>query len=293
MIQYSIQSRRAVARLFQPYNDIDVFVEDSTYVGVYEKFINRILSGRAKVTKVIPLGSKSTVVQAAHLDVDPAGRKRIYIVDGDLDLIAWYRQRAAPRLYRLRVYSLENLFFQPDAMSKYCAFASPGLAEGACSRSVNTVDLVASVELLVPYITLLAIAHRLGIRNGMTALNPPSVSQTVGHQSTSPDVAKMRLRCKEIIGFIISEVGVTRYRLAKQAVQSNLATKKIADHRIIPGKPFGLAYLNGRIQAAGGVALSQKMIVSYLAEHSSIKSDKQFVRRLRRLVGPDISNPST
>ena len=66
MIALSLKSRRAYGVLYRAYNDIDIYVEDSIYLGVYERIVNRILGGKAKISKVIPLGPRNIVVAASE-----------------------------------------------------------------------------------------------------------------------------------------------------------------------------------------------------------------------------------
>ena len=72
MITYSVKSRMAVGRLMRPYNDLDIYVEDSSYIGVYERMINNALNGLGSVSRVIPLGPSERVIEAAKDDMAKA-----------------------------------------------------------------------------------------------------------------------------------------------------------------------------------------------------------------------------
>ena len=199
MIALSLRSRKAYARLYTFYNDVDIYVEDSTYVGVYERIANHAFGGRARVTKVIPLGKKSDVEAAAYADQGVGTRRRLYITDGDLDQLAFPRQKAAPHLYRLRVYSLENLVCEEASIEKLCIYSLPKLSSSAAVASVDlpiTYDF--SAEVLSGYIILLAIAKRFKLRKGVYAINPPSVSHQVNGKNVRADVAKIRQRLRAL-----------------------------------------------------------------------------------------------
>ncbi len=284
MIEYPERSRRAIARLFSRYNDVDIYVEDKSYVGVYERLFQRALRGRVNITKVIPLGPKSVVLDEASKDLSPNGKPRLYIVDGDLDLIAFGRQKSYPHLYRLNVYSLENVLMEQSALIQYCAFAAPGHSSGACAGAVQPEKLLEDLSTLVPYVILLAIARRLALSGSVYAINPPSVTQTVRGRHIGPDERKVYSRKREIIKSIINEVGIQKYRLAKQAVLNTVEKRRLGDHRIVPAKNFGMMYFNERVIAAGGTGLNQKIVASYLAENAEMKFDKRLVARIKKVA---------
>lgn len=273
----------AYSRLYQQYNDIDVFVEDSTYAGVYESIINRILAGRAKVTRVTPLGPKSEVEKFAREDRSVHIRPRLYIVDGDLDLISQGRKEKIENLYRLNVYSVENLVLDLDALKKYCRFSCPGVDEASCHARCDVDSLFREMEdNLVPYIVALAIARRLQLSNRVSAINPPSVSNVVGGKRVGPSKDLVRRRLREIIKEACDVHGLKKYRDAKRLVVSKVLRNKHTAISISPGKLFALSYLNERVANAGGMTLPQKAIVSYLAEHASLKIDNGLRAALAR-----------
>ncbi|WP_454796926.1 DUF4435 domain-containing protein [Novosphingobium lindaniclasticum] len=273
------------ARLFSAYNDIDVFVEDSTYVGVYERIINSVLAGKAKVTRVTPLGPRSEVERHAENDTGTHRRPRLYIVDGDLDLMAFSRQKKINRLHRLQVYSLENLLFEQHALEEYCRFASPGLANGACLSAVDVNGLVRELnETLLPYLVALAVARRLGLRGSVFALNAPSVARQINNRNIGPCRTKVRQRTREIISAIVSSCGRQKYKRERNLVWKNISRKSISGACAAPGKVFGLAYFNQRIGAAGGMELNQRAIASYLAQHCRLQNDQALASALRKAI---------
>jgi hypothetical protein len=285
VIEYSPRSRRAYGRLLRNYNDIDVYVEDSSLKGLYERVVNRALDGRARVTRVIPLGPKADVLAAAASDVAAGGRKRLYVVDGDLDLIAWWRQKTPSRVYRLRVYCIENLLFEDGPVRKYCAFACPQHSEEDLSRLVATHELAEDVDrYLSIYFLALGIARRLGLRGGVYSLNPPSVTKLRNGHNVGVDPRKIRRRIVDIVRAIRKAVGHSRYQEAKKAVLRNVSRKRLRPVQYVSGKDFLLYYLNGRVVASGGRGLDRATTASYLADYCGLTQDRALVRRLRRVA---------
>lgn len=284
MISYSKSSRLAIAKLMAPYNDIDIYVEDVTYVGIYEKIINRALRGQSRVQKVIPLGAKQDVLEAAFNDNESGGRPRLYIVDGDLDLIAHLRQRRATHLHRLKVYSLENLLFEERALEAYCTFACPGMSADQAGRAIDLPLVVKELELKASwYFVALAIARRLDLRDGVFAIDIKSIFATTGGRFTHVDEKKLGARLKAIVRRIRELASARDYRVAKAEILSGIQRRSLRGIDFVAGKSM-LWYLNERAGHAKGQSLSQAVIASYLADHCTLARDTVLARRLRRVA---------
>ena len=131
VIAYSADAEQARAYLLRAYNDIDIFVEDTTCQNMYARLLNRMLEPKGKrIGQVFPLHSRENVIEYCRADPNPRGRPRLYIIDADQDLILG---RPAPRLknlYRLKVYCSENLLLSEHAIvtiATECMETLPGM----------------------------------------------------------------------------------------------------------------------------------------------------------------------
>src|SRR5687767_2319829 len=115
MITYHRRALKALAFLFRPYNDIDVYVEDKVIRNVYEVILTRLLANRARVTRIFSLGGRTEVIEAARRAATGGNRCELYLIDGDLDLLKGVSAPEITGLYRLNVYCAENLVLCPDA----------------------------------------------------------------------------------------------------------------------------------------------------------------------------------
>ena len=284
MISYSKRSRLAIANLMAPYNDIDVYVEDVTYVGLYERIINRALRGRAKVQKVIPLGAKQDVLTAAFNDNEAGGRPRLYIVDGDLDLIANLRHRRAAHLHRLKVYSVENLLFEERALDAYCAFACPGMSAEQAARAIDLELILEELEQKASwYFVALAIARRLDLRDNAFSIDIKSIFALEDGKYTRVDAVKLKARLRAMVRRAQELSSPREYRAAKADILAGIARRSLKGIDYVAGKSM-LWYLNERAGHAKGQSLNQRIIASYLAEHCSLARDTALARRLRRVA---------
>jgi len=286
MIRYSKRAMKAYAHLYRPYNDFDVYVEDSSYVGVYERIINRALKGAARVSRVIPLGPKEEVLEAASNDNDD-GRKKLYIVDSDLDLISKPRIQRISNVHRLSVYSLENLVFEKDAVDQYLIFSQPSKESTRCIQAYDYASYEEGLERsLGLYIAALGAAWRLNLRGPAFAMDPRGLSEVLNGHSVGPDKRALRRKTASVIRAIKSQSSDAEYKQSKRVVLDIIKKRNFSANRYVPGKKFLIAYLNGMVVKSGGDAHRQQAIISYLAERCTLSFDKKLARRLRSLARP-------
>jgi hypothetical protein len=109
MIKYSPRAARAIGLLKSFYNDIEIFVEDNASPNMHLFICRAVLGGRVKLTSVNPLGGRDAVLDACRRDQAVRPGKRLYVIDGDLDLIMGRSKPRLKHLYRFRAYCVENL----------------------------------------------------------------------------------------------------------------------------------------------------------------------------------------
>ena len=96
-----------ISLFFKSKNDIDIFIEDSNDEEFYKALFNRLLCN-SKIAKIISCRCKTELVKACESDQIDRKRKRIYIVDGDLDLIFNNNRNDLKYFYSLDKYCIEN-----------------------------------------------------------------------------------------------------------------------------------------------------------------------------------------
>jgi hypothetical protein len=117
-LSWSTKGKHAKALFYSNFNDIDIYVED-TAIGVkklYKEIYTRVFAGTCRIETVFPLGDKPTVIQECVKNQNEGGRPRIYIVDGDLDLLTDSNPKELKRFYVLKRYSIENYLVDETAI---------------------------------------------------------------------------------------------------------------------------------------------------------------------------------
>lgn len=104
-----------ISLFFKSKNDIDIFIEDTNDEEFYKALFNRLV-GNSKITKIFSCRCKTELVKACENDQVDRNRKRIYIADGDLDLIFSNNRKDLKYFYSLEKYCIENYLIDEDAI---------------------------------------------------------------------------------------------------------------------------------------------------------------------------------
>ncbi|QNH00394.1 DUF4435 domain-containing protein [Pseudomonas sediminis] len=114
MLKWPARAVGAVVKLFEPLQDIDVYVEDVEDEVFYTSLLKNAAQDRLRISRVFALGNRLKVIRAAQ-EYSPSGRRSLFIIDGDLE---WVKDIGGPRLpwlYRLNAYCIENLILRERA----------------------------------------------------------------------------------------------------------------------------------------------------------------------------------
>ncbi|MBU2844414.1 DUF4435 domain-containing protein [Acidithiobacillus ferriphilus] len=112
----SVSGKKAKSVFFRKFNDIDIYVEDTACGSkkFYEILLQRVFD-YCRVKNVFPIGCKQSVLAQCISDQNPGGRKRLYIVDGDLELLTNSNPSGYSRLVVLDSYCIENYLVDENA----------------------------------------------------------------------------------------------------------------------------------------------------------------------------------
>ncbi len=110
--KWSTKARAALAYLYRPLQDVDVYVEDLHDTVFYTELMNRIAPSNVRIARVFESGNRGKVVSAA-LNHNFADRRALFLVDGDFE---WVRDEPSPPfVHRLDAYCIENLLLREEA----------------------------------------------------------------------------------------------------------------------------------------------------------------------------------
>lgn len=284
MIAYSPDAEPARAYLLKAFNDIDVFVEDTTCQNMYIRLINRILAGRARINQVFPLGGRDNVVAKCREDQGLRPRRRLYLIDADQDLMLG---RPAPRLkhfYRLSVYCSENLLLSEHAVVTLATEGRTNTAwpEMAISLALRPL-LDRAVTTLVPLFVLYGIVLELGL--GLETINY-SVHRLLEDPADPFTLSErlVRVRILSIIRQIRAHVSARKYRSIRNSILRRIRRNVRHDSVYISGKTYLLPLTHLQLKRVAGLNDSFDRLKVRLAQHCELTIDRGLHRALRNAV---------
>lgn len=138
MLERGLEARFAKSVFYEHVNDIDVFVEDASTET--RKLFAKLLSsnlGSFRVDCVFPVGARIDVLTKCGADQGQGGRRRVYVIDADMDLCRGIEAQGLRRLYRLPRYCVENFLIDEVAASKVVARNSEELDDDDALRQLD------------------------------------------------------------------------------------------------------------------------------------------------------------
>lgn len=282
MISYSLTAKRALAYFFRPFNDLDVFVEDTSCRNLYETLINRILEGNAKVSRVFQLGGRDQVLDACkHDQNNNDSRRRLYLIDGDLDLLLGREAPNLSLLYRLNVYSCENLVLCINAVHQVSYEHISNQPMSFVKGQVAYTSFMNSIENdLLELFTIYATAHDLDkevktasfhvFRMCDTADGPPRLDKDRLAQRI--DHIKSRLQYNFTNEQIEHKIKEIRERITQ---------KKFTAMKVVSGKSYIVPLLWAHLKRTVRYKGSQDTLLVQLATHCRLDVDRHLSSAIR------------
>ncbi len=250
MLKWPDRAKSALRKLFEPLQEIDVYVEDTNDEAFYRCLLNSAANGTVKVSRVFSLGGRSAVVDAA-IAHDQKTRRALFIIDGDLP---WVQGKPVPSIVGLHchdAYCIENLILCEKALVLILSQEAVITEEEAAYRLAfdNWVDAIEAplVDLFSAFATVNAVDPTV-----------PTVSQKVGVMCT-------RHSSTGITTLDISKVNRARDKALKAAVAIADEATVTATHRqtlsrlkglpqplrAVSGKDFVLPLVDFHLQSLG------------------------------------------
>ena len=279
MIAYSADAEPARAYLLRGQNDIDIFVEDATCQNMYVRLFNRILSAEdKKIAHVFPLHGRKNVLDECARVQALTGRRRLFLIDGDLDLILGTPTPALNHLYRLQVYCSENLLLSESAAINIATEyqIDSRWHDLAVQLSIRTL-MERSVRILFPLFLVYAAATTLGV----SIVTTDYPVQRLLEDKTDPfklSATLVRRRMAEVISAICASSSRGQYRRTRSSIASRLSPDKALHSALISGKRYLLPLLHLQLTKVARMNESQERLKVRLAQYCELDIDPGLTR---------------
>lgn len=274
MIAYSAEAEPARAYLLRNYNDIDIFVEDATCGNMYVRLFNRMLEPHGKrITHVFPLHGRQNVLTKCAADQGARPRRRLYLIDGDADLILQIPLAPLNHLYRLNVYCAENLLLSEHALvtiATECDVDTPW-HQVALDLSIRPL-MERSVRVLLPLFVVYAVVQHFSLTI-QTSDYPIQRFLEDHNDPASLCPKRVRSRVIAVVQQICSEASRASYREVRNAVVERLAGTAGDRSAFISGKSYLLPLLHLQLKKIARFQESQERLKVRLAGHCELDID--------------------
>lgn len=249
MIKWPERAKAAIRKLFEPLQDIDVYVEDTNDEAFYKTLLNAVSDGKIKVARVFALGGKTKVVDAAQHH-DQGSRRALFVVDGDFD---WVLGVPAPNivgLHQHNAYCIENLLVCERALCTILSQEAVVTAEEAI-RLLNFRGWIRSVqEPLLELFAAFATAKELAAEHKTVAQGSGSVCTRQPGGCTVLDRKKVKRAISDALAASEAEAG--EHRTISTYRQTLLRLKALPfPLHAVSGKDFLLPLLDFWLQSHG------------------------------------------
>lgn len=250
MLRYKEFIIPTISLFFKSKNDVDVFIEDSNDEEFYKALLHRLTDGK-RIKKIISCKCKTELIKACEADQTDRERKRIYLTDGDLDLILDANRKDLKYLHVLEKYCIENFLVEEEGLLEIL-HSNIVLDKSTISKQLTLNNYLRSIsnplnELFLHYaITHL---HKMGIK---------TVSNSVGsfckqHKSlTVLDVEKVEQKIKELRDEIILKIGEDDYNEIIYDLRQKWPSNNETLLTIVSAKDYVLPLLTFRFKKLKG-----------------------------------------
>jgi hypothetical protein len=284
VVKYSPNAARALAFLKRHYNDVDIFIEDMTCHNMALFVFRNILGPSIKLRSVNQLGGRTEIIKACALDQANDGRKKLYIIDGDLDLLTGAPKPRLKHLYRLRAYCFENLVISDKAVLELASESDSNTPPYILATKIDHPKWISTTtNALLSLFVLYAVARKLCPSLITIGFN---VHQMCDHKRGGPILsgAKVRARMRALFREMLSSKTLLVLRAARRQVAVNAQQYSRADC-LVSGKDYLCPLLRAHLKLKANFRGNVEDLKVRLARHYDPRNEEFLARRLRAIAG--------
>lgn len=294
MLRFGIDSLKSISKFFSYRNDIDIYTEDKeTDKEFYKALFKNLLGEKIIINDITPLGCKANVINAYKNQNKNDGRKKIFIVDGDLELINKNNIVSEKNLVVLDSYCIENYLIEENGIINLLYYSSGTESLENIKNKLNYDKWLSyNATTLTTLFINFAILRKLG---GGPVLQNAHQFLTLNKKQTILDKIKVKKYTNTIYNEIITLLttnGLTNSEANKlyleeyDSIISNWKYNNETYLRIVSAKNYTLPLLQFRINHCinKGKSLIQKSSLKlFLASNSKLDRLNFLRERIKRV----------
>ncbi len=250
MIKWPERAKAALTKLFEPLQDIDIYIEDTNDEAFYRALLNSVCAGKVDIARVFALGGRCAVIKAAKQH-DFSRRRALFLIDGDLH---WVRGIPSPNvkgLHQHSAYCIENLLLCEKALALLLSQEAI-LTEKEAIRQLNYYTWINSIlPSLLELFAAFGTAHEV-------APTIPTVSRGVGIMCNKSQVSNTTSLDKNKVDCVKLEILNATEKIANKAIVASTYHRILTRLQLlsfpmhgISGKDYLLPLVDFLLQSKG------------------------------------------
>ena len=276
----------AASVFYEGYNDFDVYIEDTAegYPKIFSFMLSRLLPTTVTLEKVFPLGDRNQVVEAARRETEQKShRSSVYIIDGDLYLLAGETTQLPPNVIVLPRYCIENFLIDEQAFLQIMNEESAGLNLDKIKETFDFEGWVGrSRPVLRNLFEVFAVSHKL--KSGIATTSRGYKSICKG-ETGEVDADKVAIIMQEIESELVRRYGVDDVESAYEYVRKNINCDSCFLKTYVSGKDFLLPLLFVRMRFITSSKTANLFIKIRMSRWCSLEPLNDFGRQVIHMLG--------
>lgn len=274
-------AKSAKSVFFEDVNDIDVYIEDTAlgYTKLFSIILSRLFEGEYRVEKVFPVGDRSSVVKQHNNHIN-IGRPSIYIIDGDLYILAGNDIGSGPGLFKLPMYCIENILCDHEAIVDVLDEEDPINERSVIADSFDYDGWIeANCNLLFDLFVEYAISFH--VNPSIQTVSYP-ISKLVESEKGNVSREKIEKRINEIKAESILTLGEDQYLEMRAGIVEKFTEGNKEKLKVISGKNYLFPLLKMRAKSVVKTKISDinlKQRIAKRCDLSDVLQAKDYVLR--------------
>lgn len=244
-----VAAKSASSLFYEEYNDVDIYIEDTAegYRKIFKELLNKALGTKFNIEQVFPLGSREQVIEECRKNQEGDGRKKVYIVDGDLHILNAGSTPELNGLYVLPRYCVENYLFCENAISQTADEEECEMELEQIKAKINFNSWLSENEsLLLDLFIVYAICFKYIPQEQTVGYK---VSKLCNSNSGIVNPDKVKARKDELITKLVAFLGEERLNTEIEIIKERIIEKDKKLLRFVSGKDYLLPLLITRLQS--------------------------------------------
>ncbi|WP_083793879.1 DUF4435 domain-containing protein [Salipiger bermudensis] len=280
-VVYPVGVGEALGHLNGSRNDVEIFVEDTANINMWRTLLRNFLPEGVAFNDPIPLGGRRRVLEECRADQGDDGRRKLYIIDADMDILYGRAKPRLKHLYRLRAYCVENYLIHERGLVELAQLLNVDVSTADAEDQLDFPSWVQNLE---------GLFARLFVMFGVSRLLRPEIKTVSLHFSRfCPNGAQADQLCEASVSrYSYQVLRELRRTHTKEEVAASIAAvsenvRKFSFLSYASGKSYILPLLMVRMRRVFGPGLNVEQAKVALAREVGQNVDPYLTKRLRKL----------